>query len=232
MSALFYSEQLQQLEKLPLSEEFIEQLTADYNKLNNAQEIDGLAQGLSEIFSYGADNVVQQMGAALDLLRQLEELEPGSTDLKARIDSAFIEIEDIASEVTQYQHAYPQILIRSEDIEKNMREWMSLKRKFGALLKRSCTKNRLLPKNSTSKTTSLSVWLKYRPKIDKIEVVLTQAAEKLHALRSEWAVKLSSETEALLKELGFKKARFQIDVVRSGQFTSSGLTEVCFLICP
>ncbi|MDF3059878.1 MAG: recN, partial [Rariglobus sp.] len=93
----FLENQLARLDALDLTEEAIEALERDFQRLSKAQELTGLASTLAQGLT-GEDGATGRVAGLVREARQLENLDPASKPLADRLSAASIELADLGAE--------------------------------------------------------------------------------------------------------------------------------------
>ncbi|MEY4488148.1 MAG: hypothetical protein RIQ79_656, partial [Verrucomicrobiota bacterium] len=91
----FIEAQLAKLDALELTDEAVEALERDHQRLSRAQELSELCASLENGLA-GDDGLTTRLGGVLREARQLELLDPASRALAERLQTASIELDDIA----------------------------------------------------------------------------------------------------------------------------------------
>ena len=225
----FYQQQINQIESLPLSHNFIDQLTKDYQKLNHAQERGSLYQKLLDQLSHGSSNILEKMSQSVEITQKLISYDLDAQALYNRLQSSFIEIEDLATEIKQLSHNFPETASEIETIETQMQQWMQIKRKFGGNLEAVLAKKIQWQKKLSQQIDAESKRATIEKKIAILQETLMQQANTLHNVREKAAEKLSYKTELKLQQLGFKQAQFKILVKKCEGLGNSGCSHIQFL---
>lgn len=227
----FLQAQLEKIEALDLSEEAIETLERDFQRMNRSQELIGLAQTLTEGLA-GEDGVQSRLGGLLREAHQLEALDPASKTLADRLASAAVELNDLSEEFSALSQELQFDPEQAEAIGARMNTWLELKRKHGGetsavIAARDEMRRRLEVQGDIEGSLA---------RLDKMiagsEKTLKQRASALRAQREKSAKDLARIAAKAIVHLGFKKADFQIRITALSEPGPTGDTGCEFLFSP
>jgi DNA repair protein RecN (Recombination protein N) len=221
--AAFLKTQISEIDALKLSEDRVNQLEQDFRRISGAQELKELCARLDEGF-LGSKGVCDRLQAILPHARKLAELDPASTPLADRVESLVIEAADLAGEWRHLAHESDFDPRQIKQIESDMDTWLTLRRRFGptvegVLEKRASMAERLAIQGDLEGTLE-----RKQAEADEQEAVCRKSAATLRSARLKAAHKLAKESEALLRDLGFKSPKLNIEI---NARTSLGPTGDC-----
>lgn len=166
------------------------------------------------------------------LIRDLEKLDPSTTERCKGLSAAALELQDLEVTLTDY---LDELEINPEEaaaLEDRVNLLESLKRKYGGsivsiLETRDEAAARLdNMENRSEKLATLAEQVAHeRQQLDA-------AAAALSSLRKKAAPKLAKEIAAQLKDLGFKQSAFEITIVPVNEPTAQGMETTDFLFGP
>lgn len=209
-----------------------EALEADYQRASNSSHLLELVSSATGMLS-GSDNHLQdQLGHLQRVCRDLEKLDPALRESLEGVDKAVMELQEIEHVLADYLgdlDTDPEVL---DKLEQRINVLETLKRKYGphlddVLLFREEIAQRLdSVENRAERLTQLEAELTdARQSVDA-------AGQKLSELRRKSAPKLGKEIARHLKELGFKQAAFDVQLVPHDHPEASGLEGVEFEFGP
>lgn len=221
---------LKELEEASLTVGMQVELEEQYEQLNN---VEGIMEQLSKSEQLIND---EQMGV-INLLNKLKQAssklsEYGSqySELNARIQSVFIEMDDITNEIQAFQEqteANPKLL---EDVSGKLQVLFNLQKKHAALdieellkIKEELTEKVGLTENLEANIEKLQEDLVHN------ETALQEVAKTLAKRRVGVIPSLKQQLEDSLDMLGMPSASFQIEVHPSSGFKSNGNDDLTFL---
>ena len=240
--------QIQEIEAATLKEGEDEDLTAELNRLANAEKLATLCQkanGLLESSDMEASGVIEQMGEISQALHRIAEIDGSVTDLAAQSDSVLALVDEIARGLQDYVDTVEYNPQRLEQVENRISLINSLKRKYGASILE------ILAFGEKSKK-QLDMITHAEERIAELEVqekgILEQLALKSSLLsqnRQKFAQELGEKMENELADLHMTGAKFKADLQQEFDedglmineqdrvhFDENGIDKVEFLIAP
>ncbi|MEO6567764.1 MAG: DNA repair protein RecN [Opitutaceae bacterium] len=227
----FLENQLAKLDALELTDEAIETLERDFQRMSRAQELievsTSLAAGLT-----GEEGVQGRIAALLREARQLETIDPASKPLADRLASATVELNDLGEEFSALSQQLQFDPEQAEELAARMNTWLEVKRKHGGELTavveaREDMRRRLEVQGDLEGTLS-----KLEKQISDAERSARKEAQALRALREKAAKELAKVAAKGIAQLGFKKADFQVRIVPLTALSPVGDCSCEFLFSP
>ena len=221
---------LQELEAAPLKIGIQEELEERYEQLNNVENI-------LELLGTGHQLLNDEQVGIVTLLTELKQTSSklasfGSqySDLNQRIQSSFIELDDIAEELQAHQEgveANPQLL---EETNTRLQQLYDLQKKHGAKDVSELLKIREALQEKVGEVENLdSEIAKKQERLARQEEALVKLANTLSLRRNKVIPDLKKQLEDSLRSLGMPSASFQITVTKSEEFKNTGLDDLTFL---
>ena len=222
--------QLEQLEEASLVADEQEKLEQEQETLSHAEEIKLALYKVSQLLNGEEMGTVQLLKEALLTSDNLERYYPKAKEISERLRSAYIDLNDLASETE----------ILKEDIEYNPErmEWVN---------ERLNTIYSLEQKHHVSTVGELlALQENYRKQLDEIgsfdeqiaqlnQLVsasyqeLLQQAAVLSAQRKAVADKIAEQLVQMVIPLGMPNVRFRIDITPKKELEADGLDDICFM---
>ncbi len=207
-----------------------EELESQFEVLANVEKVGGLLEQSLEMLTNEEFGVNKQLYEVKTQLQKLAQIGSNYQNISERIESSFIELEDIADELQnglQNLVADPHQL---ELINQKLQLIYQLQKKHNAssvdeLLH---TQNELSEKVSASQNLEEEI-LALEQKSEKAEKYLNELAIQLHEKRLHIVNALSNEITDLIKPLGMPNAQFDIQLQLKDTFLSTGKDEVQWL---
>jgi DNA repair protein RecN (Recombination protein N) len=227
----FVRKQIKKIDVVDVSEESIEELERDYNRMSRAQELVGLASACSEAM-VGEQSVNDLLGGALLRLEELVELDEGSQPLLERARSLQIELQDLGEEVGRLTADYDFDPEAVEAATERMNLWQELRRKYGGSVEAVLSKRKELAQKIDIQGDLDGVLVKKREATFDLESKIKKQAVKLTASRKKFAKALAKKAADLLQALGFKKARLEIKLIVDAKLHEHGDSHCQFLFAP
>jgi DNA repair protein RecN (Recombination protein N) len=227
----FLQNQLAKIDALELTDEAIETLERDFQRMSRAQELIELAQTLAAGLT-GDDGLQGRLALLLREARRLENLDPASSALAGRLNSAAVELNELGAEFSALGEQLQFDPEHAEQLAARMNTWLELKRKYGGdvhvvLAARAEMHRRLEVQGDLAGTLS-----RLEKHISEAERAAKKEAQNLRAIREKAAKELAKVAAKGIAQLGFKKADFQIRLVPLDELGPTGNCSCEFLFSP
>jgi len=242
--------QLQELkDSLEQNRQNAEFLGFQYNELKEAQLVDGEQEELeqkSETMThaediktalYEADNalsgettgVVPALRTALNAMRSISQVLPSATALAERLDSTYIELKDVAQEVSVTMENIDFDPAELDTINDRLDRIYSLQKKYHCenIAELTALQQELGQKLSAIENSDEALQ-ELETKCQKLKVKSQKAADVLTTVRTKAARKIEKEMLSRLVPLGMPNVRFSVDIKLS-ELSRSGQDKVQFL---
>ncbi len=222
---------LEELQAAPLKEGIVERLEEEYEQLNNVESI-------MEQLSQGQQLLQDEQVGLITLLSQLKQVanKLGSfgeqyAEVNQRINSVFIELDDISNEfgnLNDRVESNPELL---EEVNTKLQLLYNLLKKHNAqdvpeLLE---IKADLEEKVLATENVENDIEAK-RKELQALEAELNSIASNISKSRGKTLPKLKKQLEDTLSELGMASATFKIEIHPSKGFNSTGKDDLTFLL--
>ncbi|NBD37970.1 MAG: DNA repair protein RecN, partial [Verrucomicrobia bacterium] len=209
--AAFLRTQIEEIDRLALSAERIEELETAWNRMSHGQERREEAAALQAAFEE-EDGIAARLQQLLPRVRRLAEIDGETAALADRLESLLIEANDLGGEfsaIAGEDDLDPESLAQ---VEADMESWMSLQRKYGhgveaVLAKRAEMAGRLEGQGDVEGKIS-----ELEKQAAVAEKQLRELASALREKRHKAAKKLVRGAEKLLRDLGFKQPRLDMEI--------------------
>ena len=227
----FVRKQIKKIDAVDVSEDTIEELERDYNRISSAQELVSLASACSEGI-IGEQSANDLLGGVLLRLEEMVELDEGSQSLLERARSLQIELQDLGEELGHLVNDYDFDPEAIEAATERMNLWQELRRKYGGSVEAVLSKREELAQKIEIQGDLEGVLAKKRKASVDLEAELKKQAQKLTASRRKSAKVLAQKAADLLQALGFKKARLEIELIADAKLHDYGDSHCQFLFAP
>ena len=227
----FVRKQIKKIDAVDVSEDTIEELERDYNRISSAQELVSLASACSEGM-IGEQSANDLLGGVLLRLEEMVELDEGSQSLLERARSLQIELQDLGEELGHLVTDYDFDPEAIETATERMNLWQELRRKYGGSVEAVLSKREELAQKIEIQGDLEGVLAKRRKASVDLESELKKQAQKLTASRRKSAKVLAQKAADLLQALGFKKARLEIELIADAKLHDYGDSHCQFLFAP
>ncbi|PKA96612.1 DNA replication and repair protein RecN [Flavobacteriaceae bacterium MAR_2009_75] len=221
---------LQELEAAPLKIGIQEELEEQYEQLNNVENIIELLAGGHQLLSDEQAGVVNLLTELKQVANKLSAYGSQYVELNKRIESLFIEADDIANEFQYLQEATeadPQAL---EEINIKLQQLYDLQKKHGVQEVSELVEIKVdLAEKVDAAENIESDISKKEAEVENERKELLSLAKQLSERRSKVLPKLKRQLEESLKTLGMASATFNIGLHTVQEFKNNGSDELTFL---
>lgn len=227
----FLQGQLAKFDTLELTDDAIEALERDFQRMSRAQELIGLAETLSMGLT-SEEGVEARLAELLREARQLENIDPASKPLVERLASAAVELNDLGAEFTNLSQELQFDPEQAAELGTRMNTWLELKRKHGGevssvVAAREDMRRRLALQGDLEGTLA-----RLEQQIGNAARKAKKAAQDLRVRREKAAKELAKIAAKSIAQLGFKKADFRVRIVPLPELGAAGDCSAEFLFSP
>lgn len=219
--AAYLQSQIKEIEALKLSPSGIQELEDNYKRLSACDDLIQHCEKLESLF-LSSNGICSQLREGLLQSRKLASLDSAAEAAADRIESLLIEAGDLAQEWSQLAgdaHFEPDEI---RTIKSNMETWMQLRRRYGPTVEGVIDKCDAMKERLDRQENLDNLLDDLLAKADALEIELKATALDLRSKRLKAAQKLGKETESLLRDLGFKKPRLNIEIVHRKTLAAHG----------
>jgi DNA repair protein RecN (Recombination protein N) len=198
--------------------------------LTHAEEIRNSLYRANQLISISDENILAQISEVEHLISCVEKYKPELKILSERIKVNYIDIKDIASELTNIEEQVfvdpPRIELLTQRLDNLYR--LMKKHQAGTLEQLMHVREEIEKKVSDDVNMEDHIHA-LRKEISSREEVLTIKAAAMSAKRHEIIPEFENEVVGILSKLGISKARFKIEFLTSEAISKDGLDKVKFL---
>ena len=226
----FMQFQYNELQSAHLKEGELESLESEFQRAEHAEEI---GQGLihsANLLLQESTGILDQLKEALNHLRKISRVFSPAKELSERMESAYIELKDIAAEVEDQAGKTDLEPGKLEQLQERIDLMFGLmqKHRVREVSELIAIRDQLYGKIeeitfSHEKTGALE---KER---DGFLDMMEKLAGNMHLKRATAGEEMQKKVEAQLKELGIPNARFRVEIARKKEFDLFGSDEIRFL---
>lgn len=225
----YHQFQFTELDEAGFRPDELEEAETDLKLLNNAEGIKmALAKGYFEL-AESEEPITRQLKALYSSLQPFADLHPQLPELVKRIESAYIELQDIADETDRIHGDINFDQATIEQLNERLSLGYKLLKKHGVK-----TTNELLEIRSALNE-KLQAVLNIDEAIQKAEAACQRLvaeaegiAAKISAARKKIAAPLQEKVDAMLRQVGMPNARLRVDIKKTS-LNPHGSDEVEFL---
>jgi len=222
--------QLKELKSATLEEGILEELEESYEEASNIEDI---KENVSEsLYLLNDDNIgilnnLRELKRSFSSLTEYKQL---YRDLYERIESAFLELEDLASEISDIDESIEADPDNLEQISKQLNKIYSLQKKHSVATVEELIAIQQELEEAVSKTESVDIDLNKQKKIVEEQHTATlKKANQLHKAREKVIPALDKKLTSFMHELGMPNGRFSIILTATDTFFANGNDELSFL---
>jgi DNA repair protein RecN (Recombination protein N) len=226
----YYQFQFDELHKAALIPGEMEELNSELGILNNAGEIKFGLEKANFILQNNQENVLSSLNELLGIFRPFEKFDQSYGELFNRLQSASIELKDIADTIAGLK----------DDVEDDPKKAVALQERFDLIQK-------LLHKHNVADIDELiSIRNEFEERIQGFETLelqieeltknikekekeLTETAIEISQKRKRSLESLERQINDILKELGMPNGRFKVNILPSENLHARGKDDLAFL---
>jgi DNA repair protein RecN (Recombination protein N) len=227
----FLRTQLVQIEALELTNEAIEALERDFQRMTRSQELTELSSNLAGGLA-GDEGVQARIAALLRDARELESIDPTSKPLADRLASVAVELNDLGAEFSGLGQQLQFDSEQADALVARRSTWLELKRKHGRDVRAVAAARDEMRRRLEVQADLEGTLARLDREIVEAERAARKQAQSLRALREKAAKELTKVAGKSIAQLGFKKADFQVRIVSLPQLGPNGDCECEFLFSP
>ena len=222
--------QLKELKSATLEEGILEELEESYEEASNIEDIkENVSESLYLLNdeNIGILNNLRELKRSFSSLTEYKQL---YRDLYERIESAFLELEDLASEISYIDESIEADPDNLEQISKQLNKIYSLQKKHSVATVEELITIQQELEEAVSKTESVDIDLNKQKKIVEEQHTATlKKANQLHKAREKVIPALDKKLTNFMHELGMPNGRFSITLTATDTFFANGNDELSFL---
>lgn len=204
--------ELDEIEKADLQDGEEEELLAKRKKFNNSRSISDALAAAQNYLDGDESGAVTTLSGAKSELSSVEEYDPRYSELIERLDSAKIEIKDIAETVESLLEESEYNPYEAERVEQRLALVRTLKRKYGATIADVLAHAEKIREELNFYDDAEYNIEKLNSSLATAESKLLKNSKEIHSVREEYAKKLADSICGQLKELGMNNATFYVDI--------------------
>ncbi|WP_423899584.1 DNA repair protein RecN [Capnocytophaga leadbetteri] len=222
--------QLKELKSVTLEEGILEELEESYEEASNIEDIkENVSESLYLLNdeNIGILNNLRELKRSFSSLTEYKQL---YRDLYERIESAFLELEDLASEISDIDESIEADPDNLEQISKQLNKIYTLQKKHSVATVEELIAIQQELEEAVSKTESVDIDLNKQKKIVEEQHTATlKKANLLHKAREKVIPALDKKLTNFMHELGMPNGRFSITLTATDTFFANGNDELSFL---
>ena len=222
--------QLKEFKSVALEEGILEELEENYQEASNIEDI---KESVTESIQLLNDEEVGILNNLRELKRafsNLTEYKQQYRELYERIESAFLELEDLNSEIAYIDENIETDPESLEEISAQLNKIYALQKKHKVTTVAELIKIQKELEEAVSKTESVDIDLNQQQKAVEAQRVATlEKATKIHNAREKVIPALDKKLTHFMHELGMPNGKFAIELKATDSFFTNGNDELSFL---
>ena len=220
-----------ELDKAKLREGELQELEEEYEMLTHNEDIKmAFANACDELVRAEEGTVLQKLKSSTAELRKISAYYPRAAELADRMESAYIEINDISREISDIDENTEYSPERLEFVNQRLDTIYQLQKKFNAktvgeliAMHQELAQKLSLVDNIDGQTDDL------KKSVAALENELHKLADAIGKGRREAVPKLRKEIYGLLESLGIKDSQFDVEFVETKEFKPNGKDSLKFM---
>ena len=224
--------QISEIESAELVPGEEEDLRERYKRSSNSARLIESASHAVGLLESDETSLLSRIGELQKSVREIEKHDPAAVEWASGLDTAAVELEDLAR---QLEHYLGEITIdpeQAEMLEARVDLLEGLKRKYGPSFDEVIESGERAKERVASVENRTELLEQRRAEADEAYVALEGAGGKLTEKRRKAAPKLAKEIRKHLSELGFKQGAFEINLEKREAPTIGGLEAAEFEFGP
>ncbi len=222
--------QLKEFKSVTLEEGILEELEESYQEASNIEDI---KESVTESIQLLNDEEVGILNNLRELKRafsNLTEYKQQYRELYERIESAFLELEDLNSEIAYIDENIETDPESLEEISAQLNKIYALQKKHKVTTIAELIKIQKELEEAVSKTESVDIDLNQQQKAVEAQRVATlEKATEIHKAREKVIPALDKKLTHFMHELGMPNGKFAIELKTTDSFFTNGNDELSFL---
>jgi DNA repair protein RecN (Recombination protein N) len=226
----YYQYQFNQLEALKLVEGEQDELEAEIEKLNHAEEIKLNLSNSYHLLSGEDISIISNLKQAKSSIESISKYIKEGDSFIQRIDSAYIELQDINNEIEQLNEKIEHDPARIEFIRERLDNIYSLQQKHKVATLKELIK---IKEELQQKIDSINSYdfetEKIKKELNVLYGELSELSNQIHENRKNVIPKIENKVIEILRQLGIPNADFKVEQILSEEFLPTGKEIIRFL---
>ena len=221
--------QLKEIDNVKMEVGDQEKLEKEYERLAHAEEIKSALYETNNLLTEEDNNVVENVKQAAMQLQNIKEVYADCKELSQRLESSYIELKDIASEVNNIMDSFEFDPQRQEEINTTLDSIYALEQKFHvSSIAELIQIKKQIAMQIDHIDNSYDVLRELEKKTKAQETICRNKAAVLSGIRTTAARKIEIEMSKRLIPLGIPNVHFQIQITTK-QLSDNGCDKISFL---
>ena len=228
-NADFLRFQCDELTQARLVEGEQEELEQQSDTMSHSEDIKSALYEADNALTAEQTGIVTALHTTLYELRKIGEVYPAAAELEQRVDSCYIELKDIAQEVSSHLERIDFDPAEMDAVNNRLDKLYDLEKKYHVeTVEELIAKRDELCQQHNNIDNSDEALSDLEQQLSRLQTQAEQEAGILTALRTKAARKIEAEMQTKLVPLGMPNVRFSVDITREA-LSLSGQDKVAFL---
>ncbi len=225
----FLQFQYEELENAHLVEGEQEELEQRSDTMEHSEDIKSALYTTDNALSADQNGVIEQLRSSLSALRSIEAVYPEVGDLIQRIDSSYIDLKDVAHEISSLLESVDFDPAELDQVNNRLDRIYELEKKFHVdAIEALIEKREMLHQQLQAIENGDESLDEVKARVSQLEAQARKEAEALTKLRTKAAKKIEDEMQKRLVPLGMPHVRFSIQLTTI-ELGVNGCDRVSFL---
>ena len=221
---------LKELEEAKLEGLVFSDLEAQYERLNNAEDIKTNLSASEQILSDEQVGVLNLLSELQATSGKLANIAPEFELLAERIKSSYIELDDIYNEIMSLENEVEFNPEQLEETSAKLQKIFDLQKKHNVLAVEELVEIQATLSEKALVSENIEDVIQAKEKeLNILSNQLKEFAKNIHAKRIDGIPTLTAQLENMLATLGMPNARFDIKIQQTDQFYANGMDVLQFL---
>ena len=228
-NADFLRFQCDELTQARLVEGEQEELEQQSDTMSHSEDIKSALYEADNALTAEQTGIVTALHTTLYELRKIGEVYPAAAELEQRVDSCYIELKDIAQEVSSHLERIDFDPTEMDAVNNRLDKLYDLEKKYHVeTVEELIAKRDELCQQLNNIDNSDEALSDLEQQLSRLQTQAEQEADALTALRTKAARQIEAEMQTKLVPLGMPNVRFSVDITREA-LSLSGQDKVAFL---
>lgn len=189
-------------------------------------------ESLQLLYNSDTMSALERVSASLKNLRDICNLDSSQEPLYEELETVWVQLEDVIRQMRYYNDNIENNSDELNNVENRLNLIYNLKRKYGGSVEEILEYYDIISNKLQIIENSEEERKKFLQDKNKIKNEINELCQKITNERKKYALDIEKKIENTLKDLGMKKALFEISIEKKTDFSANGWDKVEFLISP
>lgn len=228
----FYEFQKKELECVKFNQQEYTELKAEKKKLDNFEEIKQLVEYATSFISDSEESIQSRLSEIALSIKKAGNFDSILEKIGERLEESNLILQDASLELDRYKDNLDYDQIRLSELEDIVDRIESLKRKYSKDYEELLVMKEELSAKFFDMETLTSREMELKEEITIGQQALGEIADKVSGKRKDVSKDFGKRVEGEIKDLGFEKAHFKVEIKDKKEIDIQGRDEVKFLFEP